>query len=121
MNMRKNAKNNFINNCENGPLKNYYKTILNFLENRVDYAYLMTGDWGSGKTHFCKNSLSEYLSKKGYNVLVVSLYGKSSIDEINWELFYKHDLKGNKSVVLLELACRSANRMIRLFGYTCLN
>lgn len=96
MNMRKNAKNNFINNCENGPLKNYYKTILNFLENRVDYAYLMTGDWGSGKTHFCKNSLSEYLSKKGYNVLVVSLYGKSSIDEINWELFYKHDLKGNK-------------------------
>ena len=35
MNMRKNAKNNFINNCENGPLKNYYKTILNWFMHKI--------------------------------------------------------------------------------------
>lgn len=90
----KKTDNDYADFCEKGTLRVYYKTILDFLYDEVDYALLMTGNWGCGKTYFCKNSLTQYLRVKGFNVVIVSLFGKTSIDEINWELYYKHKMRG---------------------------
>jgi len=47
-------------------------------------ALLVTGKWGSGKTYFVKNTLSEANGiKDKYAFIVVSLFGASGIDDIN--------------------------------------
>lgn len=44
-------------------------------------ALLLTGQWGCGKTHFIKHTLRDRLSKT-HEIIRVSLFGVSSVDEI---------------------------------------
>lgn len=69
-------------------------------EKETDYALMINGEWGSGKTFFIKNNLKKKIESvtcpvqknKDKNVtykqLYVSLYGVSSIEEINERIFY---------------------------------
>lgn len=66
--------------------------ILSFLENHnVDYALMLKGDWGSGKSYYCTYELPGRLKKfrDSLRVINVSLYGKRSIDSIKVDLAYK--------------------------------
>lgn len=52
-------------------------------EEKSDYAVMLNGAWGSGKTYFVKNELIDYLQEKfDRNVLYISLFGISNIDEL---------------------------------------
>lgn len=67
----------------------------------TDYAILINGDWGSGKTHYIKNTLFNKISKfdsfhkdkknntEKYKPLYVSLYGLNDISSV----FYKVQLE----------------------------
>lgn len=60
--------------------------------NEFDFAVLLTGPWGVGKTHLIKNFIeatSEQANKEGrtFRSLYVSLYGMTSSQEIDEELF----------------------------------
>ncbi|MDE7362493.1 MAG: KAP family NTPase [Oscillospiraceae bacterium] len=85
------------------------------LEELVDYcdeekpvgALLLTGEWGCGKTYFIEHELKERV-KKNAVILRVSLFGMTSVDEINeavkkaWiELYsgFAHSLFDEKSKV----------------------
>ncbi len=62
-------------------LKDYVK------ETNTEYAVLITGDWGSGKTFFWKNNISNMLSKmkingEGIRPVYISLFGYDKVDEI---------------------------------------
>lgn len=70
--------------------------VKDYLETpKTDYALMIKGDWGSGKTYFIKNSLFSYINeiesleknKEGkklkYDSHYISLFGVTSSDEIN--------------------------------------
>ena len=73
---------NFGNNYH---IASYLDGYLN-AANKPDYAVLITGDWGSGKTHFIKNYLggdkkivNDWLTDcEKYIVLYISLFGAKS-------------------------------------------
>lgn len=52
---------------------------------------MLSGAWGSGKTHFWQNVIEKNLNTKSSKIPnhYVSLYGKTSIDEIKMEIFLK--------------------------------
>ena len=50
---------------------------------------MLSGKWGSGKTHFWKNKIEEDLKKEKIPNNYISLYGKTSIQEIKNEVFLK--------------------------------
>ena len=52
---------------------------------------MLSGKWGSGKTHFWKNKIQTVLNEKDKKIPnhYISLYGKTSIQEIKNEVFLK--------------------------------
>ncbi|WP_028294578.1 P-loop NTPase fold protein [Oceanobacter kriegii] len=65
-----------------------------------EYAFLLCGEWGVGKTHFA----DEYIKKKNgkdFKLIKISLFGLRDISEINAGIFQKlHPLLGSKSARL---------------------
>jgi hypothetical protein len=65
------------------------ESILNYVQKEnTNYAILVNGKWGSGKTYFWENVLKGEIEKievngKKLNTIYVSLYGITSIEEIN--------------------------------------
>ncbi len=59
----------------------------------TDYAIMINGEWGSGKTHFWNNKLRKRLeviknkAGKTYKTIYISLYGINSIEEISKKIF----------------------------------
>lgn len=50
---------------------------------------MLSGKWGSGKTHFWQKNIEENLKKEKIPNNYISLYGKTSIQEIKNEVFLK--------------------------------
>lgn len=62
-----------------------------------EYAIMVKGDWGSGKTHFIKSAI-RHLEAAGVKSLLVSLYGLSSSSAIDREIFRQiHPVLGSKA------------------------
>ncbi len=59
----------------------------------TDYAVMINGEWGSGKTHFWNNKLRQRIeairNKEGqlYKTIYISLYGINSLEEISKKIF----------------------------------
>lgn len=71
------------------------------LEEAPEYAVLLTGPWGSGKTWFVRDLLKAIYSEPN-DYLYISLYGMQSFDDIEAEFFRQlHPLLGSKPVRLL--------------------
>jgi hypothetical protein len=66
-----------------------------YLTMDTEYALMVTGDWGVGKTYYFKNTLRKQISStpvfgnhtKKYKPILVSLFGLKSIEEIQTEIF----------------------------------
>lgn len=60
-------------------------------DNRNGEILMLSGVWGSGKTHFWKNEIEEELieklKKKEKSYIFLSLYGKDSIEELQNEIY----------------------------------
>lgn len=65
---------------------NILNSIKNYLANETDYALMITGDWGTGKTFYFKNDIKGTLKKQGFKVLYISLYGKNNINDVKNEI-----------------------------------
>ncbi len=76
------------------------------LPKEPQYAVLLTGLWGSGKTWFVKDFIAKCLQQKE-QVLYMSLYGVQSFDDIESEFFrLLHPVLGSKPVRLLHRLAR---------------
>ncbi len=76
------------------------------LPKEPQYAVLLTGLWGSGKTWFIKNFIANHLQQPG-RVLYLSLYGVQSFDDIESEFFrLLHPVLGSKPVRILHRLAR---------------
>ena len=63
-----------------------------FRSDYTDYAVMLNGEWGSGKTHFWNNKIkkkieSMQLNGKRYTTIYMSLYGISNLEEISKKIF----------------------------------
>jgi hypothetical protein len=58
----------------------------------TDYAIMIDGEWGIGKTHLWENKLSKLVGKN--DSLYISLYGLSSISDIEKKMFRELSLIG---------------------------
>ena len=68
--------------------------ILNYLKNdKTNTSIMLNGNWGSGKSHYINNELVPYLEKNCKEVIIVSLYGLKSIDEISKSIFIEAKMK----------------------------
>lgn len=79
------------------------QSVIEYIKkNDTDYAIMINGAWGSGKTYYWNNILKENIesikiNEKNLNTIYVSLYGINSIDEISKSIFVqafagKHEL-----------------------------
>ena len=69
----------------------------------TDYAIMINGEWGSGKTYFWDNKVrnkieSMELNGKKYKTIYMSLYGISNLEEISKKLFMETTQMMNKSL-----------------------
>lgn len=62
------------------------EVISDYLRRNVDYALLLDGLWGSGKTHFVNNALNNALNRIGFKILHISLFGKVCANDITKEI-----------------------------------
>lgn len=79
----------------------FISIITDYLKDKdTDYALMINGAWGCGKTYFIKNTLKASIEsvecpiqkdngkKKTYMQIFVSLYGVASVEEIKERIFY---------------------------------
>ncbi|MEG0073169.1 MAG: P-loop NTPase fold protein [Clostridia bacterium] len=69
----------------------------------TDYAIMINGEWGSGKTYFWNNKVREKLETmvfngKKYKTIYMSLYGINSLEEISKKIFIETNHSMNKSL-----------------------
>ncbi|APZ47317.1 hypothetical protein BW723_13940 [Polaribacter reichenbachii] len=100
----------------------HLKTIfINYLiEPKTQYAILINGTWGSGKTYYWKNELTETAKDNGYKAIYITLNGISSTEVLERTLFYKlipfiGDSKNKYIKNLTKLIGNSANAISKFF------
>ena len=76
-------------------MKRLNEVIDFYLRSDTNYALLITGDWGVGKTFYYKNFVEKQIgstpvftnNRKKYKPVFLSLFGLKSIDEIQMGIF----------------------------------
>ncbi|ACM93292.1 KAP family P-loop domain protein [Nautilia profundicola AmH] len=93
--------------------KNYNQNIENYLlqycnyENSLNFAVLIKGKWGSGKTFFIKNFIEN--KKKEIKFIYVSLFGLSNIDEVSEKIFEAfHPILSSKQMKFFSAVAQGA-------------
>lgn len=84
----------------------------------VDYAVMIDGEWGAGKTYFLRHSLIEIMknmdsAEKKRRYAYVSLYGLKSINEISREILFQYfGQKNRKRMETANNAIKTASSII---------
>ncbi len=74
-------------------MEDLVESILDYVRaDYTDYAIMINGEWGSGKTYFWNNKIrnkidSLQLNGKQYTTIYMSLYGISNLEEISKKIF----------------------------------
>ena len=74
-------------------MEDLVESILDYVRSDyTDYAIMINGEWGSGKTYFWNNKIrkkieSMQLNGKRYTAIYMSLYGISNLEEISKKIF----------------------------------
>ena len=80
------------------------ESILDYIRSDyTDYAVMINGEWGSGKTHFWNNKVrkkieSMQLNGRRYTTIYMSLYGISNLEEISKKIFIETTQLMNKNL-----------------------
>ena len=74
-------------------MEDLIESILNYVRsNNTDYAIMINGEWGSGKTYFWNNQIKKKintlrLNGKRYRTIYMSLYGISNLEDISKKIY----------------------------------
>ena len=114
-------------------MEDLVESILNYIRSDyTDYAVMINGEWGSGKTHFWNNKVrkkieSMQLNGRRYTTIYMSLYGISNLEEISKKIFIETTqlmdknlrkfMNNNEQTTIPEYA-KTGIDMANLFGVT---
>lgn len=114
-------------------MEDLVESILDYIRaDYTDYAVMINGEWGSGKTYFWNNKVrnkieSMQLNGKRYKTIYMSLYGISNLEEISKKIFIettqlmdknlKKYMDNNNQVTIPEYA-KTGLDMANFFGVT---
>ena len=114
-------------------MEDLVESILDYIRSDyTDYAVMINGEWGSGKTHFWNNKVrkkieSMQLNGKRYTTIYMSLYGISNLEEISKKIFIETTqlmdknlrkfMNNNEQTVIPEYA-KTGIEMANIFGVT---
>ena len=114
-------------------MEDLVESILDYIRaDYTDYAVMINGEWGSGKTYFWNNKVrnkieSMQLNGKRYTTIYMSLYGISNLEEISKKIFIEttqlmdKNLKkymGSKGQANIPEYAKTGLDMANLFGVT---
>ena len=74
-------------------MEDLVESILDYIRSDyTDYAIMINGEWGSGKTYFWNHKIrhkieSMLLNGKRYTDIYMSLYGITNLEEISTKIF----------------------------------
>jgi hypothetical protein len=75
-------------------MKSISEAIKSYLKKKTNYAVLITGKWGAGKSYYYKNELAQEIESvenlkdaKKYKSIHISLFGLKSIEDIQSQIF----------------------------------
>ena len=78
----------------------------------VEYATLLTGKWGCGKTYFIKNYIEKKSEEKKYKFIYISLFGLKDIQSVNDAIFEElHPILSHKGAKILGGVLKSAIKL----------
>lgn len=83
--------------------KHVYQALETYCNLTVEpeYAVLLKGSWGCGKTHFVEDFIEQQKTKSGFKFLFVSLYGISGVEAIEDKFFQQlNPVLSSKKMVL---------------------
>ena len=75
-------------------MEDLVESILDYIRSDyTDYAIMINGEWGSGKTYFWNNKIRNkienmHINGKQYTTIYMSLYGISNLEEISKKNIY---------------------------------
>lgn len=73
------------------------ETLRQYLETpKTDYAVLLNGRWGSGKTYFVRNSMIPLAKELGLTPIYISLYGIQDINTVTRQILYSKLFAGQQ-------------------------
>jgi len=89
-------------------MDNLDSVISDYLKKQTNYAVLITGKWGSGKTYYYKHTITETIKDTSviggsikYKPIYISLFGVTSLEDIHIQIFLSlYPFLKNKSVKL---------------------
>ena len=114
-------------------MEDLVESILDYIRaDYTDYAIMINGEWGSGKTYFWNHKVrnkieSMQLNGKRYKTIYMSLYGISNLEEISKKIFIEttqlmdKNLKkymDSKGQVTIPEYAKTGLDMANLFGVT---
>ncbi|MCL6381509.1 P-loop NTPase fold protein [Pectobacterium parmentieri] len=71
---------------------NYYVNVEN-----PEYAFLLSGDWGTGKTHFIESYMNRYNEEEDNKIIKISLFGLNKTSQIDEKIFQEvHPILSHK-------------------------
>jgi hypothetical protein len=98
-----------------------------YLGQKTNYALLISGDWGTGKTHYVLNTIKPIVNKtatindnsKKYKFIYVSLYGIKETEAIEKNIFYQLIFESRKKNGIIrrkriKLALSAAKPLLRV-------
>lgn len=84
----------------------FYKSIEDYINTPItDYAIMISGEWGIGKTYFLKNTLLSDFKEKNKRCIYISFIGRNDETKLKDDIYKKINpfyFSENKSKVLLE-------------------
>ena len=114
-------------------MEDLVESILDYVRaDYTDYAIMINGEWGSGKTHFWNNKIRKKIDSmkfngKQYKTIYMSLYGISNLEDISKKIFIETTqlmdknlrkfMNNNEQTVIPEYA-KTGIDMANLFGVT---
>ena len=85
-------------------MEDLVESILDYIRSDyTDYAIMINGEWGSGKTYFWNNKIKPKIdgmqfNGKKYSTIYMSLYGISNLEEISKKIFIETTQLMDKNV-----------------------
>ncbi|QWI92712.1 P-loop NTPase fold protein [Bacillus mycoides] len=80
-------------------MKKYVEVVKDYLERpRTNYALMISGDWGNGKTYFLKNSIFPELENMKKKPIYITLNGLSTTEEISKQIYLETSLFSNEKI-----------------------